>query len=422
MLAGFSHQDISPPVGMAMEGLSQSGGIEAIHDPLKVRALWVSHEDTDVLILGYDVLFFERQTVFRFKNKLRERFGLQPEQILINTSHTHAGPRLTTWHYNGIPDVAYMEHILDATLTSTARARDSMREVTIRAGMTETGLPVSRRQPDGRGGVVWAPWPDAEVCRALPVVAFTDDNDDIVSVLFSVSCHPSMIFLNSVSADYPGVAMRQLNKALKTEGALFLQGCGGDAKPAPIAEGTHRWRQGTWEDVETAGRMVADEVLNAVKSGLTLIEPTLGGEIKSLSCPLQSLPSFDFYQHYIDDPGPKGGRDQWAREKMEILMRGGSLPESLDVDVHFLWLGPELKIVALEAEAVGELGNVIDANGGPGITLPLAYSNGARAYLPTSHMVREGGYEVDSYWEYHLPAPLAEGIEDKLAELMNIMM
>jgi hypothetical protein len=230
-----------------------------------------------------------------------------------------------------------------------------------------------------------------------------------------------MIFFNSVSADYPGVAMRQLNDTLATEGALFLQGCGGDAKPAPIAEGTHRWRQGTWEDVETAGRMVADEILNALNAGLTPLEPKLGGEIKSLSCPLQPLPSFDFYQDYIDDPGPKGGRDQWAREKMEILMRGGSLPERVDVEVQILWLGHELKIVALEAEAVGELGNVILANSGPGITLPLAYSNGARAYLPTSHMVREGGYEVDSYWEYHLPAPLAEGIEDRIADLMKTL-
>ena len=54
-----------------------------------------------------------------------------------------------------------------------------------------------------------------------------------------------------------------------------------------------------------------------------------------------------------------------------------------------------------------------------GITFPLGYTDGCQIYLPVSHMLAEGGYEVDSYWEYHYPAPLAPGMESVLADAIR---
>ena len=58
-----------------------------------------------------------------------------------------------------------------------------------------------------------------------------------------------------------------------------------------------------------------------------------------------------------------------------------------------------------------------------GVTFPLGYSNGCQIYLTTDAMLPEGGYEVDSYWEYHWPAPLAPGgekvLEDALRQLRD---
>ncbi len=44
-------------------------------------------------------------------------------------------------------------------------------------------------------------------------------------------------------------------------------------------------------------------------------------------------------------------------------------------------------------------------------TFALGYSNGTGLYLPSSRMIAEGGYEVDSYFEYGFSAPLAAGME-----------
>ena len=67
-----------------------------------------------------------------------------------------------------------------------------------------------------------------------------------------------------------------------------------------------------------------------------------------------------------------------------------------------------------EGEPVGALGRQVVARYAAGVTFPLGYSNGMGLYLPTSHMLPAGGYEVESYYEYGYPAPLAAGIEEVL--------
>jgi hypothetical protein len=68
-------------------------------------------------------------------------------------------------------------------------------------------------------------------------------------------------------------------------------------------------------------------------------------------------------------------------------------------------------MVALEGEPVAELGFLMRRCFRSGVTFALGYTNGEGLYLPTSAMLAEGGYEVESYYEYGLPAPLASGIE-----------
>ena len=54
-----------------------------------------------------------------------------------------------------------------------------------------------------------------------------------------------------------------------------------------------------------------------------------------------------------------------------------------------------------------------------GLTFPLGYTNGHGACLPTSDILHEGGYEVESYHEYWLPAQLGPGFEDILAAALR---
>ena len=266
MTAGFGLGEVNPPLGMPMEGLGQEGGCQTIHDDLFVRVLALAAGRQQVLLVGFDLLFFERPVIDRFKAALWRRFGLAPDRILLNNSHTHAGPRLTRWAYGGDADPVYLDKIEAALVQAADQALAGLKPVRLEAGMATTDVPVSRRKPGPDGLTQWAPYLGGEVCNALPFCLFRDRTDAVVCLLFSVSCHPSMIYSLDISADYPGTAVRQLNRHFQTSGALFLQGAGGDTKPRQIAEKESHWRHGTWGEVEAAGKAVAEAIVTATSS------------------------------------------------------------------------------------------------------------------------------------------------------------
>src|SRR5688572_20737081 len=101
MKAGFARVCVNPPLGGSLEGLGVMAPTRKIHDDIFVRTLYLAHDGREVLIIGCDLLFFERRDIDRFKGAIGRRLALAPSQILFNVSHNHAGPRLTGWAYGG---------------------------------------------------------------------------------------------------------------------------------------------------------------------------------------------------------------------------------------------------------------------------------------------------------------------------------
>jgi hypothetical protein len=419
MKAGFAKTTVNPPLGMPMEGLGQQGGIQSIHDDLYVRALYLAHGGEEILVFGCDLLFFTRAQMDRLKGAIGRVTGLAPRQIFLNCSHTHAGPRLTTWAYTGEVEPLYFEQVEAAFIQTAVEAKSCPTAVTIEAGMTRTDVPVSRRKIDAEGQASWAPYKAGPICDALPVTLFRDADGQVVCLLFSVSCHPSTWYELEVSADYVGVATGLLNAHFDTDGALFLQGCGGDTKAYTIAVDEDHWRRGTWEDVERAGKDVAEAVIARVAQGLTPITPALDACLFDMQWQMEPVPPKRFYQDVIDNPSERAERKIWAADMLARLARFGSLPQTLPVGIHGVKLGEGLRLVGMEGETVAEIGTLMLDYYKTGVTVPMGYTNGSQVYLTVSHMRDEGSYETDSYWEYHLPAPLAIGMERTMLEALD---
>lgn len=74
---GFALADITPPLGTHLFGFGgrdRGPGCTAIHDPLQVRAVWIGAGREATLILGFDLLFFDRGEADRIKGM---NFALQ---------------------------------------------------------------------------------------------------------------------------------------------------------------------------------------------------------------------------------------------------------------------------------------------------------------------------------------------------------
>ena len=377
-----------------------------------------------VLIIGFDLLFFSRSQADRFKGAIGRKIDLNPAQIFLNTAHTHMGPKLGIWNYVPPADARYLQWLEGATVDVACQARDAMVEVTLWAGATKTAIPMNRRLKMPNGKVKWAPNPDGAICDALPLCMLKDKAGKCVCLLFSVSCHPTTRTGFEISADFPGVAMNRLDDYLGSGSSLFLQGCAGDTKPVTIGKGRKTWNTGkaTWADVEKGGNMVADEAIAALKAGLTAVEPALCTHILDTNWPMVPDIGRAGFEAILTNPKSNQTRRLWAEEKLYILkvwaeeklyiLKGGySLPTHVPVTAHGIQLGKGLRLISLEGEAVAELGTLILDFYEDGITFPLGYTDGCQLYLHTSKMIPEGGYEVDSFWQYRQPARLAEGME-----------
>ena len=418
MQAGFSRKTVNPPLGMPQQGLWQShqGGCTRIREDLFVQALGLKQEETCFLVIGADLLFFDRLVVDRFKQQLTEATGVAAEQILITATHNHAGPPTSSWGYQQTPDPESPSEVGSAIVAAATGPFSRLAEATLEAGMTECGLPVSRRKIDAEGQATWAPAPEAEVCRAVPVCVLRDTAGDVISVLYSASCHPSTWYEPEVCGDWPGVANQLLNAQFNTEGALFMQGCAGDTKPCTVAK-EGRWQPGTWEDVERAGRMVADAVMVRIEQGLDEHPPSLRNLLTEVPLGLRDVPTEEELEAAANAKGDK--RTPWADEMLARLARDGALPTNVPVRLHVLQLAADVRLVALEGEPVAAIGNQILKTWPTGVTFPLGYADGMQIYIPVDAQLDQHGYEVDSFWEYHWPAPLAPGIDATLQEAFD---
>lgn len=423
MRAGFARIAITPPLGTPMSGFGSRdfdpGGARGIHDALYARALYLRQDGRDALIMGFDLLFFSRDEADRFKGAVGRVLDLAPRQILLNTSHTHSGPKVGNWFYTP-SDPAYLEQLEKAVLQAAVRARDSLEAVTIWAGVTKTAVPMSRRRKVADGTIEFAPSPEGTVLADLPICLLKNRKGKPLCLLFSVSCHPSTIKGDErsyfVSADYPGAAMEKLDRILGGPVSLFLQGAGGDAKASVIGRGEQAWRAGTWEDVDRAGGMIADEITAAIAGGLTAIPPGLRSYLTEMELPLNGPPDRLELEGIAAKPEAHSEsmpdvKRMWAEEQLSRLKRGYALRRTVPILVHGLRLGRGLRLVGIEAEVVAELGRLVRDAYPSGVTFPLGYTDGAQLYLVSSPMLKEGGYEPESYWEYRQPAPLAGGHE-----------
>lgn len=198
MNAGFAKIKITPPVGTTMIGFfvrDRNHGCERIHDDLFVRALYLEHEKKKVLIMGFDLCFLGRDDADRYKGAIGRKIDLSPRQILFNTSHTHTGPAVGRWAYADYtpPNKLYLDELELKVVTAACQARDAACEVTMWAGTTCSALPMNRRKKSADGSIDFALNPDGVVCDSLPICLFKNLAGKPVSLLFSVSCHPSTV-------------------------------------------------------------------------------------------------------------------------------------------------------------------------------------------------------------------------------------
>ena len=229
LLAGFGRVCITPPVGASLIGYaSRTSPSLGVHDDLFASAVALSAGGCDVLLLALDVGWFDLSDVAALKQAVSRETGVAPEAILINTSHTHAGPRVAT--FVGVPpDTEYMAELTMHCADIAAMAMADRRPASLSVGAAPVDIGMNRRERTADGRIILGVNPDGPTLPEVTVWRLARDGAPDL-VFFSIPMHGTTLGGENlyISAEWMGVAVRHLEETHPGVRGLFLTGCGGD--------------------------------------------------------------------------------------------------------------------------------------------------------------------------------------------------
>lgn len=240
---GVAKVDISPPVGIYSRtwGASEHDVSTGLHRPFFVTALTLQSTDNEppLVLVALDGSWWQDQDdEAAFRGRLLERFGFPASHLMVNLSHTHAGPPLVMDNQNkpgGEYVLQYFETLHQATAEAIDRALAGAREAVL--SWTEGSCDLARNRDladtqNSRYVTGFNPSAGADATVLIGRVAL--ESGETLATLVNYACHPTTLAWENrlLSPDYVG-AMRETVES-HTGGApcLFLLGACGELAPA----------------------------------------------------------------------------------------------------------------------------------------------------------------------------------------------
>ncbi len=399
--AGVATMVITPeePVWMAGYAARNRPAEGTLHD-LKAKALAIEDADGEVAVLvTTDLIGFRGNYMSgRIIDRLRQRYGLAANQVILSSSHTHTGPELMrppeeylhegekTGHY--APEerekiIKYSLGLEDKIVDLVGVALNSRAPARLYSGHGVARFAVNRRnntEADLKPGTQLA----GPVDHSVPVLKVEGDSGEILAVVFGYACHATVLSFYKWSGDYPGFAQIALEKAFPGATAMFFAGAGADQNPLPRRSVALANKYGT--TLAAAVEAVISEPMNELSPGLVTAFSRVNLQFANPS------PTQEELLNILEE---SSGYPEYLKVSGRVLLRqleeGKPLMVSYDYPVQFWRIG-EQNMVILGGEVVVDYSIALRHILGEDLFV-MAYANEGMGYIPSSRILNEGGYE-----------------------------
>lgn len=422
--AGAAAVEITPPAdaktwlaGYAARKEPSAGVDQKIY----AKALVITQPKGEALALvTLDLIGVRRPITRRVSDRIETRFGIPRKGLVLFSSHTHCAPipndSTDKWEIYGIdgttvtPNVEFTTELENSIVEAVGRAMAARKPVKLEHGEGKAGFAVNRREQTDNGFKIGVN-PKGPTDHSVPVLKVTSlQSNKPVAVLFGYACHNTTLGADQlkICGDYAGFAQEAIEKANPGTVAMFVTGCAGDQNPEP---------RGTLELAKKHGETLGTAVSEALGGKLSPVAGTLRA--------MHSEPILHFagpvdrysYQSRLTDKG--GPRDAHARRLINILAAGNVIERNQPYPIQVVSFGDDLLMVALAGEVVVDYSiNLKAKHARPGRSVWVAaYANDVFGYIPSTRVLREGGYEGgESYYYSNFPTPLASDTERIITE------
>jgi len=409
---GASIVDITPPVGVALDGYGGRTDFSlGVHDPLSARCLYLDDGATRVALVICDLIGIGSFLARRARELIAERPGLKPECVLIAATHTHAGPAGVRGRGEPVLVETIARQICGAVRVACSGAVSGQ----LKYGTTSLdSIAQNRRHPD---------WP---IDHRLDVLAADTPEGRNIATLARYSCHPTTMEGSNLlySADYPGETRRTIEQVIGNgTAALYFNGACANINPA--------WIRQDFDDVHRIGSIVGAKAAalsqelrplgidhrahNIRWSELTakpvtagrLVEGSLAAVSRTVSVPYRTGPPDEEVVARLEDLTPQlnsaattGERREAAAKRTAAQMERVALARTRgkdshrDEEVQAMRLGDGLFLVALPGEVFVETQEEIRARSGIEDLIVVSCANDYPGYFCRAEAFAQGGYEA----------------------------
>ena len=285
ILAGTARIDITPRGPISMGGYGQrSGQVSAgVHDPLFAKSLYLTNGETRLLLITTDLISLPDRIYARVLAGLTCAGVIEEAGLCITASHTHSGPDVEESLIIASPTRAYLDWLVEQLILVGKQAVSGMVAVQLKLAVGQADFLLNRRQM-GKDNLVDR--------RVLAIELDEAGTDHPLAVLFGVGCHAVCLGHDNllISADYPGISQRYIEKELGTGNALFVNLTEGNVIPStrPLYDSldTRGYQGGSFEDMEKIGNTLGKEVVRCLRA--STLKPLAHLRIKKQIVPVRS--------------------------------------------------------------------------------------------------------------------------------------
>lgn len=386
--------------------------------PLQLQAMLVEDSwNNKLLIVAGDVFGFSDAVVRRIRKEAR-RWGIPPERVILNASHTHYGPGTVESVSPGLGPYLpqYADLIVNAVSQLLPALYRELAPARCFTAVADSQLGVCRRLSHG-DAVRMQSNPDGYYHRSTPILVFESLGTKARTVLINHGCHPTTLRAAPVIfADFPYVVRSLIEDRDEVERCLFLQGAAGTSWLRPDSDDGTAPVDGRL--IVRASERLAEEVEAVMDAPMTEVRGPISGDLAVADLPLQELPDSGRLEEWASSVGTGPGtisdaRSHWAADLLDSPR--SEWPETMSLEVGYVEIGRQVVMVTMSAEPSARLARSISDALGSADPFVLGYTNGLEGYVTSAAEIDEGGYEVEeAITVYGQPAPLARESESVL--------
>jgi len=420
---GVAREDITPPVGIYARnwGAAKHDVAEGIHKPLTLTVLTLQEDErgAPLILAAADLGWWRTRSDEEYvRGPLLEELKLDPARVMINLSHTHAGPSLCREDRDrpgGHLIEPYLAKVRDALLKTARAALAGAVTATLTWGRGRCDLAVNRdlKDPD-RDRWVTGFNPGAEADDTVIVGRVTDAESRVRAVLVNYACHPTTMAWENrlISPDYPGAMRETVESRVPGALCLYLHGCSGEVSARETytnAENCDRQgRQLGYAALSTLEGMLPPrtrlEYAGVVESGAPLatwkrVAATPASKLRAIrtevELQLQSLPSVSQIEADLAKCEDRVMAERLRRKRRvrQIVGDGDTTRAPL-----WLWRVGDGYLVGQPNEAYSHLQTELRRTTPGGAVVAMNLVNGSIGYLPPV-----GHYGRDLYQVWQSP-------------------